>query len=414
MEKSMTETMKFSTLGFSDALTEILREGAQRLLSQAIQMEAEAWIAARADQVDAQGHRLVVRNGYLPEREVMTGIGMVPVRQPRVKDRRPVGQREVFDRKILPPYLRRTQSVDEAIPWMYLHGISTNNMSEPLEALLGPSGRGVSASTVSRLAELWQKEYAQWNKRSLAEKRYAYFWADGVYFNVRMQDERACILVLLGATETGEKEILAITDGYRESEQSWSALLLDVKSRGLTLSPKLATADRALGFWLAMEKIYPGTRHQLCWVHKAANVVSKLPDRLGQEANHKLRQIWMAETKAHANKAFDLFVETYQDKYPSAVECLKKDRDRLLTFYDFPAKHWTHIRTSNPIESIFSTVRLRHNKTRNNASRAACLAMIYKLGRVAERGFQRLNGSELLQDVVAGIIYEDGVKKSAA
>ena len=414
MEKSMTETMKFSTLGFSDALTEILREGAQRLLSQAIQMEAEAWIAARADQVDAQGHRLVVRNGYLPEREVMTGIGMVPVRQPRVKDRRPVGQREVFDRKILPPYLRRTQSVDEAIPWMYLYGISTNNMSEPLEALLGPSGRGVSASTVSRLAELWQKEYAQWNKRSLAEKRYAYFWADGVYFNVRMQDERACILVLLGATETGEKEILAITDGYRESEQSWSALLLDVKSRGLTLSPKLATADRALGFWLAMEKIYPGTRHQLCWVHKVANVVSKLPDRLGQEANHKLRQIWMAETKAHANKAFDLFVETYQDKYPSAVECLKKDRDRLLTFYDFPAKHWTHIRTSNPIESIFSTVRLRHNKTRNNASRAACLAMIYKLGRVAERGFQRLNGSELLQDVVAGIIYEDGVKKSAA
>lgn len=414
MEKSMTETMKFSTLGFSDALTEILREGAQRLLSQAIQMEAEAWIAARANQVDAQGHRLVVRNGYLPEREVMTGIGMVPVRQPRVKDRRPVGQREVFDRKILPPYLRRTQSVDEAIPWMYLYGISTNNMSEPLEALLGPSGRGVSASTVSRLAELWQKEYAQWNKRSLAEKRYAYFWADGVYFNVRMPDERACILVLLGATETGEKEILAITDGYRESEQSWSALLLDVKSRGLTLSPKLATADRALGFWLAMEKIYPGTRHQLCWVHKVANVVSKLPDRLGQEANHKLRQIWMAETKAHANKAFDLFVETYQDKYPSAVECLKKDRDRLLTFYDFPAKHWTHIRTSNPIESIFSTVRLRHNKTRNNSSRAACLAMIYKLGRVAERGFQRLNGSELLQDVVAGIIYEDGVKKSAA
>jgi transposase-like protein len=414
MEKSMTEMMKFSTVGFSDALTEILREGAQRLLSQAIQMEVEAWIVARADQVDAQGHRLVVRNGYLPEREVMTGIGMVPVRQPRVKDRRPVGQREVFDRKILPPYLRRTQSVDEAIPWMYLYGISTNDMGEAMEALLGPSGRGVSASTVSRMTQWWQEEHAQWNKRSLAKKRYVYFWADGVYFNVRMPDERACILVLLGATETGEKEILAITDGYRESEQSWSALLLDVKSRGLTLSPKLATADRALGFWLALEKIYPDTRHQLCWVHKAANVVSKLPDRLGQEANHKLRQIWMAETKAHANKAFDLFVETYEDKYPSAVECLKKDRDRLLTFYDFPAKHWTHIRTSNPIESIFSTVRLRHNKTRNNASRAACLAMIYKLGRVAERGFQRLNGSELLPDVVAGIIYEDGVKKSAA
>ena len=414
MGNSMTETVKFPSGVCGDALTEVLRAGAQRLLAEAVRIEAEAWVAARADQVDAQGHRQVGRNGYLPERHVMTGIGMLPIRQPRVEDRRPADQREAFDRKILPPYLRRTQSLDEAIPWMYLYGISTNDMSEPLESLLGPAAKGVSASTVSRLVAAWQKQYADWNKRSLADKRYVYIWADGIYFNIRMEDNRACILVLLGATETGEKEILAITDGYRESEQSWTGLLLDVKSRGLTMAPKLAIGDGALGFWMALEKIYPNTRQQRCWVHKAANVVSKLPDRLGKEANHRLRQIWMAATKADANKAFDMFIETYQDKYSSAVECLKKDRERLLTFYDFPAKHWTHIRTSNPIESMFSTVRLRHNKTRNNASRVACLAMVYKLGQSAQRNFQRLNGAEQMQDVVVGIIYEDGIKKSAA
>ena len=414
MGNSMTETVKFPSAVCSDALTEVLRAGAQRLLAEAVRIEAEAWVAARADQVDGQGHRQVVRNGYLPQRSVMTGIGMLPVRQPRVEDHRPVDRREIFERKILPPYLRRTQSLDEAIPWMYLYGISTNDMSEPLEVLMGPAFKGVSPSTVSRLVEFWQKEYADWNKRSLADKGYVYIWADGIYFNIRMEEDRACILVLLAVTETGEKEILAIADGYRESEQAWTSVLLDVKSRGLTIAPKLAIGDGALGFWAALEKIYPDTRQQRCWVHKAANVVSKLPDRLSQEANHKLRQIWIAETKADANKAFDLFIETYQYKYSSAVECLKKDRERLLTFYDFPAKHWTHIRTSNPIESMFSTVRLRHNKTRNNASRAACLAMVYKLGQSAQRNFQRLNGAEQIKYVVAGIIYEDGIKKSAA
>ncbi len=414
MSNSMTETMEFPSAPCSDSLTEVLRAGAQRLLAEAVQIEAEQWIAARVEQLDARGHRQVVRNGYLPERLVMTGIGMIPIRQPRVEDRRPGDQREIFDRKILPAYLRRTQSLDDAIPWMYLYGISTNDMSEPLTALLGPAAKGVSASTVSRLVEKWKQEYTGWNQRSLMGKQYVYLWADGVYFNIRIEEDRACILVLLGATATGEKEIIAIADGYRESEQSWMSLLLDLKSRGLTLTPKLATGDGALGFWAALEKVYPETRQQRCWVHKALNVIGKLPDRLGHEAGHKLRQIWMAETQSDANKAFDLFIATYEDKYPAAVTCLKKDRDTLLTFYDFPARHWTHIRTTNPIESIFSTVRLRHNKTRNNAARAACVAMVYKLGQSAQRNFQRLNGAEQLQDVVAGILYEDGVKKSAA
>ena len=414
MSNSMTETLLFPSAVCSDVLTEVLRAGAQQLLAQAVQIEAEQWLVARADQVDAQVRRQVVRNGYLPQRQVLTGIGPIPVRQPRIEDRRPAAEREKFDRKILPPYLRRAQSLDEAIPWMYLYGISTNDMAEPLAALLGPAAKDLSAATVTRLLEGWKKEYADWNQRSLAGKQYVYLWADGVYFNIRMEEDKACVLVLLGATADGDKEIMAIADGYRESEQSWASLLLDLKSRGLTFPPKLATGDGALGFWAALEKVYPETRQQRCWVHKVVNILSKLPKRLKGPAGDALRQIWMADTKAYGQKALDLFLETYQDKYPAAAECLKKDRDKLLTFYDFPAKHWTHIRTTNPIESIFATVRLRHNKTRNNAGRKACLAMVYKLGQSAQRGFLRLNGSELIQDVITGVIYQDGVKKSAA
>ena len=414
MINSMTETMKIPSATSHDALTEVLHAGTQRLLAQAVQIEAEEWLAARAEQVDQQGHRLVVRHGYLPERQVMTGIGLVAIQPPRIADRRPRDQREKLDRKILPPYLRRTSSLDEAIPWMYLYGISTNDMSEPLEALLGPAAKGLSPSTVSRLVEVWQQEYAGWNHRSLADRQYVYVWADGVYFNIRREEDRACILVLLGATVDGRKEIIAIADGYRESAQSWASLRLDVKNRGLTIPPKLATADGALGFWPALEKVYPETRHQRCWVHKVRNVLSKLPKRWQGPAGDALRQIWMADTKVHADQAFDLFVKTYQDKYPLATQCLQKDRDKLLTFYAFPAQHWTHIRTTNPLESIFATVRLRHNKTRNNAGRKACLAMVYKLCQSAQRGFLRLNGSELIHDVIAGVIYQDGVKKSAA
>lgn len=410
MSNSMTETWKFPSAVCSDALTETLRAGAQRLLAQAVQFEAEEWIAARAAQLDERGHRQVVRNGYLPQRSVLTGMGPVAVRQPRIADRREPQQREQFDRKILPPYLRRTHSIDEAIPWMYLHGISTNAMGEALAALLGPAAKELSPATVTRLVEGWKQEYAGWNQRSLADQRYAYIWADGVYFNIRMEEARACILVILGATASGEKEILAIADGYRESEQSWSSVLLDLKSRGLTLPPKLATGDGALGFWAALEKVYPETSQQRCWVHKTLNLLTHLPKNLHGQARDKIHQIWMAANRQDANKACDLFAQSYQAKYPKAVECLGKDRKALLTFYDFPAQHWTHIRTTNPLESIFATVRLRHNKTRNNAGRKACLAMVYKLCQSAQRGFLRLNGSELIPDVLAGAIYKDGIK----
>ena len=414
MSKSMTENLEMPSPEFSDALTEIIARSAKEILAAAVQAEARAWLDARASLRDEHGRRLVVANGYLPEREVLTGIGPVSVRQPRIADRRPAEQREKLDRKILPPYLRRTTRIDEAIPWMYLYGISTNDMGDSLKALLGPAIEHVSPSTISRLVSQWQEQYAQWNKRSLTGKRYAYIWADGVYFNIRAVDESPpCILVILGATAEGDKEILAIADGYRESKESWRAVLLDLKDRGLK-APKLAIADGAMGFWAAMAEVYSSTRGQRCWVHKTVNVLNYLPKSLHGQAKDKLHQISMAESREQAVKAFDLFVETYQAKYPKAVETLVKDREAMLTFFDFPAEHWVHIRSTNAIESIFATVRLRHDKTRNNVSRGACLAMVYKLCQSAERGFQRLNGSQLLPEVLADVIFVNGVKKLAA
>ena len=287
-------------------------------------------------------------------------------------------------------------------------------MGDALKALLGPSIEHLSPNTVSRLISQWQVEYAHWNQRSLADKRYVYIWADGVYFNIRVgDDDSACILVILGATADGKKEILAIADGYRESKLSWQAVLLDLKSRGLE-ALKLAIGDGAMGFWAAMEEVYPSTKSQRCWVHKTLNVINHMPKNLHGQAKEKLRQVWMAATREDACKAFDLFEQTYQAKYPKAVECLSKDRETLLAFYDLPAEHWVHIRTTNPIESIFSTVRLRHDKTRNNGSRKACLAMVFKLCQSAERGFQTLNGSPLIADVLSGVVFENGVKKQAA
>ena len=414
MGNSMTEKMKLPTAFAGDALTAVMAQSAREILAAAVQAEAAEWIAERSNLRDQHGRRLVVANGYLPERQVLTGVGPVSVKQPRVDDRRPVGQREKLNRRILPPYLRRANSIDEAIPWMYLYGISTNDMGDSLKALLGPAIEHLSPNTVARLVSQWQVQYAHWNQRSLKDKRYVYIWADGVYFNVRLgDDDSACILVILGATETGEKEILAIADGYRESKQSWQAVLLDLKSRGLE-APKLAIGDGAMGFWAAMEEVYSATRHQRCWVHKTLNVLNHFPKNLHGQARDKIHQITAAENREDASKALDLFVQTYQAKYPQAVECLSKDRETLLAYYDFPAEHWVHIRTTNPIESIFSTVRLRHDKTRNNASRKACLAMVFKLCQSAQRGFQRLNGSEWMADVLAGVKFENGVKKQAA
>jgi transposase-like protein len=395
-------------------LSEILRAGAQRLLTQAIEDEVTDWIESRANLTNEAGHRQVVRNGRLPKRAILTGLGPMEVEQPRVLDRRPKDEAEFFSSKVLPPYLRKTKSLEELIPWLYLKGISTGDFSEALAALVGPQAKGLSASTVVRLKSIWEEEFQEWNQRSLEGKQYAYVWADGVHFNIRLEEDRQCILVLMGATAEGHKELIAVVDGYRESEQSWKALLLDAKARGMIVDPKLATGDGALGFWKAVPQVYPSTREQRCWVHKTANVLDKLPKRLQPEAKDKIHQIWMAPTKADADKAFDLFVATYEARYPKATECLSKDRDVLLTFYDFPAEHWIHLRTTNPIESTFATVRLRHRRTKGNGSRLACLTMVFKLMQSASKRWRLLNGSNLLPDVIQGTQFIDGIKPQQA
>lgn len=386
------------------------------MLATAIGAEVEAYIEQHADQRDAQGHRLVVRNGHKAERAIQTGIGPVTVRQPRVDDQRTndSGDRIRFTSKILPPYLRKTKSIEELIPWLYLKGVSTGDFNEALAALLGPDAPGLSASTVVRLKEVWQRDYEAWSKRSLADKRYVYFWVDDIHFNIRLEEERQCILVVMGATPEGEKELVAIQDGYRESEQSWKELLLDLKARGLKGAPKLAIGDGALGFWKALPQVFPTTREQRCWVHKTANVLNSLPKGRQSKAKGMLHDIWMAETEIEADKAFDLFIETFEAKYPKATNCLAKDRDVFLAFYDFPAEHWVHIRTTNPIESTFATVRLRTRRTKGCGSRMACLTMVFRLTQCAEQHWRALNGSKLLGDVIRGVQFKDGLRKDAA
>ena len=408
------------TTSSGDVLTGILRNGAQKLLADAIQDEVAMYLAERAELVDAKGHQVVVRNGFLPERQVMTGIGAVPVTQPRVRDRRSPAEREKFTSAILPPYLRRAKSVEELLPWLYLKGISTGDFGDALQALLGTDAPGLSATTITRLKRIWEQEYNDWSKRSLADKQYVYVWADGIHFNVRLEDEansRQCILVLMGATASGKKELIAVADGYRESYQSWKELLLDCKNRGLGQlagDPRLAIGDGALGFWAAMREVWTSTLEQRCWVHKTGNILNKLPKSVQSKGKSMLHDIWMAETSAAANKAFDLFVETFGAKYPKAVDCLKKDRDPLLTFYQFPADHWLHIRTTNPIESTFATVRLRTAKTKGSGSRTACLMIVFKLTQSAEKNWRALNGSESIPDVIAGVRFVDGEKEEAA
>ena len=416
MAKRTADSLVFpaGTSPAGDLLTAKLHEGAQKMLAAAIEEEVADYLAARTHLTDDAGRRQVVRNGHLPTRNILTGVGVIEVTQPRVHDRREPDQREKFTSKLLPPYLRKAKNIEELIPWLYLKGISTGDMGEALQALVGPDAAGLSATTVGRLKEVWEGEFKTWKSRSLEGQKYVYLWADGVHFNLRLEEDRLCVLVLMGATADGTKELIAVADGYRESEQSWSALLLDVKSRGLSVDPKLATGDGALGFWAALRKVFPRTREQRCWVHKSGNVLDQLPKRLQPEALNKLHQIWMAPTKKEANRAFDLFGNTYRAKYPAAVERLEKDREVLLTFYEFPAEHWVHLRTTNPIESTFATVRLRHDKTRNNGSRTACLTMVFKLLENAAKTWRKLNGSNLLPAVVAGTIYEDGIQKVAA
>jgi putative transposase len=409
MQEVTTTTFSFPSTS-QDVLTEILREGAQAMLTTAIEAEVREWIDEHEHLKDERGHRQVVRNGHMRERSITTGLGPVKVRQPRVHDRRPADEAEPFSSKILPPYLRKTRSIEELLPWLYLKGISTGDFNEALQALVGPECPGLSASTVTRLLEGWRVEYQEWSKRSLKDKHYVYLWVDGIHFNIRLEEDKQCILVLLGATADGKKELIAIMDGYRESEQSWMELLLDVKSRGLAIDPKLATGDGALGFWKALPKVFSTTRTQRCWVHKTVNVLDKLPKRLQPRAKQAIHEIWMADTREAANQAFDSFLATYSAKYSKACECLAKDREELLTFYDFPAEHWKHLRTTNPVESVFATVRLRHKRTKGNGSRAACLAMVHQLMLSASKHWRLLNGYDLLPDVIAGVQFTDGVK----
>jgi putative transposase len=395
-----------------DQLTMLIQEGAQQMLAQAIEAEVEAFLAGFATERNALGYQRLVRNGYLPERQIQTGVGAVKVKMPRVRDTGGgLGERIRFSSKILPPYLRRTKSIEELIPWLYLKGISTGDFSEALAALLGEDAPGLSASTISRLKEVWKTEMTAWQSRDLSKKRYVYFWADGIHFNVRLDEAKQCILVIIGATAEGKKEMVGMWDGYRESEQSWKELLLDLKRRGLKNGPKLAVGDGGLGFWKALPQVYGHTLAQRCWVHKTGNVLNKLPKGSQKQAKQRLHEIWMAETKKEAEKAFDYFLEAYRAKYPKAAKCLEKDREELLAFYDFPAEHWKHIRTTNPIESTFATVRLRTNKTRGCLSRQSVLTMVFRLCQCAENKWRKLDGSKHLAEIIKGVSFVDGFRE---
>jgi len=395
-------------------IEQVAREGARRALQKAIEDEVAEYVNGAESERDEAGHRLVVRNGHKPPRTILSGLGPIEVKQPRVNDRRvdENGVRFRFTSRILPPYLRKTKSIEELVPWLYLKGISTGEMDDAL-VHLGFDGRGLSATSVTRMTELWQHEYDEWSKRDLSGKHYVYLWADGLYFGCRLSDDRPCVLVLMGTTQDGTKELIAVVDGQRESEASWTAVLLDLKDRGLIVPPKLATGDGSLGFWLALAKVFPQTRHQRCWVHKTANVLNKLPKSQHAAARAALHEIWMSATREDATTAFARFIEVYGTKWPKAADCLEKDRSELLAFYDFPAEHWQHLRTSNPIESTFATVRLRTYRTKGPGSRKAGLAMAFKLALKAQKTWRKLNCSAKLQDLIDGIVFVDGVRKAA-
>ena len=394
---------------------QIAREGARRFLQKAIEDEVADYINVNARHLDEAGRRLVVRNGHKPPRSILSGVGPIEVKQPRVNDRRvdENGVRFRFTSKYLPPYLRKSKAIEDLVPWLYLKGISTGEMPDAL-IHLGFDGSGLSPTSVTRMTERWQSEYRIWSQRDLSEKHYVYLWADGIYFSCRLSDDRPCLLVLMGATKDGRKELIAMLDGQRESEASWTQLLLDLKNRGMTIAPKLASGDGSLGFWLAMSKVFPETRHQRCWVHKTMNVLDKLPKNQQPAARQMLHDVWMSATRADAIKAFDAFLKVYEAKWPRATECLEKDRAELLAFYDFPAEHWQHLRTSNPIESTFATVRLRTYRTKGPGSREAGLAMAFTLTRKAESRWRKLNGSEQLQHLIDGVVFVDGMRRIAA
>jgi len=410
-DRSTVSELQGKTPG--DVLEELARRGAKQLLAHAMEVEVAEHVEKHRNFTNEEGRRLVVRNGHLPERELVTGIGPLKVRQPRVDDRA-LEHDLRFSSQILPRYLRRVPSVDNLIPILYLKGISTGDMSEALESILGPGATGLSASNVVRLKTLWEQDYAVWCARDFELKRYAYFWVDGIHFNVRLDEERSCILVIMGADESGRKELLAVSDGYAESKASWREILLDLKRRGLNIGPKLAVGDGALGFWAALREVYPGCREQRCWVHKTANVLDKMPKSVQGKAKGMLHEMWQAPTKEKALAAYEHFVNSWQEKYPKAVDCLRQDKEELFAFYDFPAAHWVHIRTTNPIESTYATVRLRTKKTKGCGSRMATLTMVFKLALDAQKTWRLLRGHKQIELVMQGRRFVDGELQEVA
>ena len=398
-------------VSFHSALEEVLRQGAREMLMKAVENEVAEYVEQHKAVLDKDGHRLVVRNGNHRAREILTGIGPLAVRQPRVHDRRP-GER--FTSRILPPFMRRVPSIDALIPCLYLKGISTGDFAEALAAILGPQAVGLSATNIVRLKECWKEDYERWRKCDLSEKHYVYIWVDGIHFNVRLDDERSCILVIIGATADGVKELLAVADGFRESALSWREVLGDLKARGLKIAPALAVGDGALGFWKAAAEMFPGMRRQRCWVHKTANILDKMPKSVQGKAKTRIHDMYMADTLENALKAYEDFLALYEAKYPKACECLSKDKDDLFTFYDFPAEHWVHIRTTNPIESTFATVRLRTVRTKGCGSRTATLTMVYKLAKQAEKHWRKLNKHEYMALVIKGVQFVNGIMATAA
>ena len=386
-------------------LEEIAREGALRMLQAALVSEADEFVRRFDRLVDNEGKRVVVRNGYLPEREIVTGMGPLSVKKPRVRDR--TGERR-FTSKILPPFMRRVPSIDALIPVLYLKGVSTADFSEALAAILGPNAAGLSAANIVRLKEGWQKEFDNWSKRDLTDKRYVYMWADGIYFNVRLDKDRPCILVLMGATKDGKKELIAVWDGHRESKISWQTVLRELKRRGLSAAPHLAIGDGALGFWAALREEFPETREQRCWVHKTANILDKMPKSVQPDAKKLIHEMYLSPTLKGAKSAFREFEKRYNAKHSKAVDCLTKDEDTLFSFYDFPAEHWLHIRTTNAIESTFATVRHRTRQTKGCGSRNATITMVFKLALEAEKSWRRLNGHQLIGKVIEGVKFADG------
>ena len=394
----------------ADPLSELLLSGAQKLLFQAVEAELYTCLEQYSERRTESGNAGVVRNGYLPERELQTGLGPITVKIPKVRAK--TGEPVTFQSALVPPYVRKTKTLEAALPWLYLKGISTGEMGAALEVLVGPNAKGLSASTVSRLKQTWGQEYRNWREKRLDKDQWAYIWADGVYSGLRAEQAKLCALVIIGVNERGEKHFLAIEDGVRESTQSWREVLLSLKSRGMN-APKLAIGDGAMGFWAALEEVYPETRQQRCWMHKTMNVLNCLPKSAQPKLKAAVHSIWQAETKSEAEKAFDLFLATYDAKCPKATLCLQKDREEVMAFYDFPATHWQSIRTSNPIESTFETFRHRTKRSKGCLSRDGMLHMIFKLGMCAEKKWRRLRGFDYLAKVITGTKFKDGIEVTA-